>query len=96
MAGEAAIRHKFLGENTVMISDRFDEQLIYNMCLQAFDTDLIDRCICGWVEQYGNKYESLLFLVERYTGDDEGKTEDVIFEPSTLLQTYKQEIEWTN
>jgi hypothetical protein len=33
-----------------------------------------------------------VFLVERYTGDDEGKTEDVIFEPSMLLKTYKQEI----
>lgn len=92
MAGEAAIRHKFFGENTVLISDGFDEKLIYDICEQAFITDFTDYCICGWVEQYGNKYESLLFLVERCTGDDEGKTEDVIFEPSMLLETYKQEI----
>jgi hypothetical protein len=92
MAGEAAIRHKFLGENTVLINDSFDVQLIYDMCLQVFISGLTDRCICGWVEQYENKYESLLFLVERYAGNDEGKTEDVIFEPSILLKTFKQEI----
>ena len=92
MAGEAAIKHKFLGENTVLISDSFDEKLIYDICDQAFATGFTDFCICGWVEQYGNKYESLLFLVERYKGDDEGKTEDIIFEPSMLLETYKQEI----
>jgi hypothetical protein len=92
MAGEAAIRHKFLGENTVLINDSFDVQLIYDMCLQVFISGLTDRCICGWVEQYENKYESLLFLVERYAGNDVGKTEDVIFEPSILLKTFKQEI----
>ena len=93
MAGEAAIRHGLRGENTVLITAEFDAELIFNITRMAFITDSVDCCICGWVEQYENKYESLLFLVERSEGDEEGKisSEDVIFEPSILLETYKRE-----
>jgi hypothetical protein len=92
MAGEAAIRHRLYGENTVLISEGFDEELIFDITRNAFETEQLDHCICGWVEQNGNNYESLLFLVERNDTDDGRNSEDVIFEPSFLLQTYKQEI----
>jgi hypothetical protein len=92
MAGEAAIRHRLFGENTVLISEGFDEELIFDITASAFNTDQLRHCICGWVEQNGNNYESLLFLVERNNADDGRNSEDVIFEPSFLLQTYKQEI----
>ncbi len=65
MAGEAAIRHKFRGENTVLISKDFDARLIFNIMIWHLATGSLDCCICGWVEQYENNYESLLFLVER-------------------------------
>ena len=92
MAGEAAIKHTFRGENTVLVSEVFDAGLITDIVGQAFENKSLDCCICGWVEQYENNYESLLFLVERC---DEGKeteksSEDVIFEPSNLLKTYKR------
>jgi hypothetical protein len=92
MAGEAAIRHKFKGENTVLISEFFDPELIYNIVSQAFAAGAFDCCICGWVEQYGNNYESLLFLVEEIGNLNEGQksTEDIIFESSNILKIYKQ------
>jgi len=94
MAGEAAIRHKFRGENTVLISDAFNADLIFNITGLAFETGSLDCCICGWVEKYENKYESLLFLVERGDPGNEGfkSDEDVIVGPSILLKIYKQEL----
>jgi hypothetical protein len=94
MAGEAAIRHKFRGENTVLVSKDFDAALIFNITELAFNTGSLDCCICGWVEQYENNFESLLFLVERSRAENEGKksTEDVIFEPSILNKIYKLEL----
>jgi hypothetical protein len=97
MAGEAAIRHVFRGENSVLISDGFDADLIYDITRLAFETASVDCCICGWTEQYGNNYESLLFLIEQGGGQLAGlSAEDVIFEPSKLQEIYKQETEWKN
>ena len=94
MAGEAAIRHEFRGENTVLISEGFDAELIFNITDLAFKTGSLESCICGWVEQYEDNYESLLFLVEQSVHENmvEKSEEDVIFEPSTLLKIYKQEL----
>lgn len=92
MAGESAIKHEFRGENTVLISEGFDANLIFDIARLALENGSLDCCICGWVEQYGNNYESLLFLVERGSTEDvHGKSsEDVIFEPSFLVTTYKR------
>ena len=94
MAGEAAIKHGFRGENTVLISKEFDAELICEISQLAFDIGSLDCCVCGWVEQYQNKYESVLFLVERSAGEfeDEKSQEGIIFGPSTLLKIYKQEL----
>lgn len=98
MAGEAAIRHGMKGENTVLISESFDPELITNTCREAFSSGLINCCICGWVEQYANNYESLLFIVEEEDDNIESKHsgEDVIFESSNLLKIYKQHTQWKN
>lgn len=97
MAGEAAIRHVIRGENTVLISKVFDAGLIYDITRLAFETASVDCCICGWTEQYGNNYESLLFLIEQSDGQlADLSAEDVIFEPSKLQELYKQETEWKN
>ena len=97
MAGEAAIRHVLRGENTVFVTKDFDASLMHEITRLAFETESVDSCICGWVEQYGNKYESLLFLIEQSDGHLDGfSDEDVIFEPLFLQEIYKHEIEWKN
>lgn len=98
MAGEAAIRHQLKGENTVIISEAFNPVLICETTQMAFLAGVVECCICGWVEQNENNYESLLFIVEErdieHTG--EKSAEDIIFEPSKLLDIYKQQQEWKN
>ncbi|NQT77313.1 MAG: 3-oxoacyl-ACP synthase [Bacteroidetes bacterium] len=87
MAGEAAIRHKIKGENTVLINKYFDPELIFILVELAFKSKSLSCCICGWVEQYENNYESLLFMVEK---DNNNSAEDIIFEPSNLANIYKR------
>ena len=72
MNGEICIRHKFRGENTFLVSERFDSVLLYTAIREALENDRLDACIGGWVELLHDRYESLLFLVERSprsTGD---------------------------
>jgi hypothetical protein len=66
--GELCIRHKFKGENTFLVSERFDPVLLYTNITEAMDNDRVDVCIAGWVELLRDRYESLLFLVEKETG----------------------------
>lgn len=91
MAGESAIRHKFKGENSVFISDGFDAGLIDELINMTFASGAVDCCIAGWVEHNGNNYESLLFIIEETEkGEAADKSaEDIIFEPSKLLDLYK-------
>jgi hypothetical protein len=91
MAGEAAIRHKLKGENTVLISEIFDEELIFNIVDLAFQSNSLSTCICGWVEQYAEQYEAMVCLVEDddCSNEVQKSTEDIIFEPSNLLKIYK-------
>lgn len=65
MNGEICIRHKFKGENTFLIAERFDSALLYTAIREAMDNNRSDVCIGGWVELLRDRYESLLFLVER-------------------------------
>ena len=87
MAGEAAIRHKFRGENTVLISRDFDTQLFYDLVSLAFEQGALECCVGGWVEQYGERFEAMLFLIT--SGENKISAESVIFEPSNLNNIYK-------
>ena len=65
MAAEIAIRHHLKGENTVFISEQFDPELIYHYVAELFRTQLVSCCLSGWVECYGDNYQSFLFMIEQ-------------------------------
>ena len=93
MAGEIAIRHKIKGENTVFISEEFDPVFIFNYVSELINNQRISCCITGWVECYGDHYESFLLLAEtgeaikRFKEDQEY----IIFAPSNIQKLYKGE-----
>lgn len=89
MAGEAAIRHQLMGENSVFISDGFDPEMICELTQLTFASGVVDCCIAGWVEHNNNNYESLLFIIEEKENLKGKSPEDIIFEPSILLDLYK-------
>jgi hypothetical protein len=65
MVAEIAIRHKAKGENAVFILQQFDPGFIYHYVSALFRSQRINCCLSGWVECYGDHYQSFLFIVEQ-------------------------------
>ena len=64
MVAEIAIRHQAKGENTVFISEQFDPELIDRYVTPLFRNQLVNCCLSGWIECYGDHYQSFLFMIE--------------------------------
>jgi hypothetical protein len=63
--GEISIRHGFKGENAFFISEDFDAAFIEQYVKNLFNNNILQCCICGWVEVLGNNYNATLFLIEK-------------------------------
>jgi len=97
MAAEIAIRHKIKGENTVFIFERFDHGFIYNYISELFRNQRVNCCISGWIDCYGDRYESFLFIAEREDMINRYKElqECIIFDPLNIEKLFKGEsISW--
>lgn len=65
VAGEISIRHKLKGESAFFVSEQFDIPFMTAYVEQLLETHAAKACICGWIEQYHNHFEAVLFLVEK-------------------------------
>ena len=65
MVAEIAIRHEAKGENAVFISEQFDPELMDQYISELFRNQQVSCCLSGWVECYGDHYQSFLFIVEQ-------------------------------
>jgi hypothetical protein len=65
MVAEIAIRHKVKGENAVFILEQFDPGFLYHYVSELFRNQSVSCCLSGWVECYGDHYQSLLFIIEQ-------------------------------
>jgi len=63
--GEICIRNSFKGEHAFYIQDNFDAGFIENQVNYLLDNDILQVCICGWVDVLEDKYKAVLFLVEK-------------------------------
>jgi hypothetical protein len=91
MVAEIAIRHKLKGENAVLILEQFDPGFIYHYLSELFRNQQVSCCLTGWVECYGDHYQSFLFIVEQ---EDEIKRfkalqEYVIFSTLNMEKLFK-------
>jgi len=91
MVAEIAIRHKVKGENAVFISKQFDPELIYHYVSELFRNQQVSCCLSGWIECYGNHYQSFLFLIEQEDKVDrfKGLQEDVILNTLNMEKLFK-------
>ncbi len=87
MIGEICIRNKIMGESTFFISEKFNPDFLFNYINILFKTSKIKSCISGWVEYEENKYESLLFLVEKENKKNIGR--NINFEPENICKIYE-------
>jgi len=91
MVAEIAIRHKVKGENTVFISEQFDPELIDHYVSELFRNQRVSCCLAGWIECYGDHYQSFLFVIEQEDNIKrfEGLQEYVILNPLNMEKLYK-------
>ena len=63
--GEIAIRHKIKGENAFFIFERFNAAFIEQYVSGLLNNNILQACVCGWVDVLGDNYKTVLFLVEK-------------------------------
>ncbi|ATL47596.1 3-oxoacyl-ACP synthase [Chitinophaga caeni] len=63
--GEISIRHKFKGENSFFIFDTFDTVSMHGYVNALFASNQAEACLCGWVEYYDDRYEAVLYWLEK-------------------------------
>ena len=68
MIGEICIRHNFKGENAFFIFEEFNASFIQQYVNNLFNNNILQACICGWVELMEDQYKAVLFLVEKGKG----------------------------
>ncbi len=65
MIGEISIRHHFKGENAFFIFDAFDAGFIEQYVSNLLNNNILQCCICGWVDVLDDQYNATLFLIEK-------------------------------
>lgn len=65
VTGEICIRHHFKGENAFFIFADFDAVFIQQYVSNLINSNILQSCICGWVEVLGDDYKAVLYLVEK-------------------------------
>lgn len=82
--GEICIRHQFKGENAFFICEKFDAELLYNYVNILINSNILQVCICGWVEVFEEEYNAVLFLVEKKT-----QPNPILFNKENLNKIYQ-------
>ena len=67
--GEICIRNKFKGENAFFLQESFDPEFLEQYVNQLLNSNILQACICGWVDVLKQDYEACLFLVEKQARD---------------------------
>jgi hypothetical protein len=82
--GEISIRHYFKGENAFFIFDAFDAEFIEQYVSNLINNNILQCCICGWVDVLDDKYNATLFLIEK-----DKSTNSVNFTKENLNKIYQ-------
>ena len=72
MLGEICIRHKFFGENALLLEPAFDAPSLTRHVELLFQEEKVTACITGYVEQHGNEYDAFLYLAESGVSEEMG------------------------
>jgi hypothetical protein len=70
MIGEICIRNNFKGEDAFFIFENFDADFTELYVNNLLNNNILETCICGWVDLLGDNYKAVLFLVEKIERDN--------------------------
>jgi 3-oxoacyl-[acyl-carrier-protein] synthase-1 len=65
VAGEIAIRNKFVGETSFYICNKFDVCYMTEIVEKAFYDTVTQSVLCAWIENFENTHEVCMFLIEK-------------------------------
>ena len=82
--GEICIRHNLKGENAFFIFDEFDAGFIEQYVSNLINNNILQSCICGWVEVINEQYKAVLYLVEKMKGPD-----SILFTKENINKIYQ-------
>lgn len=84
MIGEICIRNNFKGEDAFFIFEKFDAGFMEQYINGLLADNVLQACICGWVDVLNDDYKAVLFLVEKAESADaipfSGKNLNTIFD----------------
>jgi hypothetical protein len=83
--GEICIRNNFKGEHAFFIQEAFDAGFMKQQVDYLLDKNILQACICGWVDVLEQDYKAVLFLVEK--GERDG---DVLFSKENMDLTFRE------
>jgi hypothetical protein len=63
--GEISIKHRFKGENAFFITEQFDAAFMEQYVSSLLDDNILQCCICGWVDVLNDDHNATLFLIEK-------------------------------
>lgn len=81
--GEISIRNNFKGEHAFFIQEQFDTAFIAQQVNYLLDNDILQACLCGWVDILEQDYKAFLFLVEKKKSE-----ESVVFSEDNLKKIF--------
>lgn len=82
--GEICIRNNFKGKHAFFIQDTFDAGFMKQQVDYLLDKNILQACICGWVDVLEQEYKAVLFLVEK-----EKREESVLFSSENMEMTFR-------
>jgi hypothetical protein len=65
MIGEICLRNHFKGESAFFVFEKFDAGFMEQYVNNLLNSNILQACICGWVELLGKEYKAALYLVEK-------------------------------
>src|SRR5471030_1029884 len=87
MIGEICIRNNFKGEDAFFVTEQFDAYFTAQYVGDLLNNNVMQACICGWVDVLRGDYKSTLFLVEK-----EGKLDSSPFTADNMNQAFNIDI----
>ena len=85
--GEICIRNHFNGENAFFVSEKFDPVLIEQYVNNLINNNILQSCICGWVDYLAPRYEAVLYFVTKESSNPE---QELVFNLENIKKIYKE------
>ncbi len=82
--GEICIKNHFKGENAFFVSEQFDANFMEQYVNNLVNNNILQACICGWVELLEENYKAVLFLVEK-----NGAERPIHFTVENIIKIYQ-------